>query len=73
MPRLACIVKFLQNLLAVIGKHPIRRAIQEFEEEFEHEQASNYEPSKQELYEQAKALNIPGRSKMSRNKLIKED
>lgn len=36
-----------------------------------HEVENGSEPSKRELYEQAKALNIKGRSKMSKDELLK--
>jgi TRAP-type C4-dicarboxylate transport system substrate-binding protein len=35
------------------------------------EQKSHHEPSKQELYEQAKSLNIKGRSNMTKDELMK--
>jgi hypothetical protein len=43
---------------------------QEFEHQHEHDRASDSELTKEELYEQAKNLHVPGRSKMNREELL---
>ncbi|MBE9050335.1 hypothetical protein IQ243_07920 [Nostocales cyanobacterium LEGE 11386] len=49
----------------------IKQAMDEIEEASAQDDGSDHEPTKRELYEQAKALNIAGRSKMNKDELNK--